>query len=518
MFRDWSIQRKLKLVIMGTTVAALWLACAGFLIYDLSAIRRSIAQDIATVGQILGRGNTAAISFKDAEAAEESLKAFSERKSIIEAAIFFTNGQLFAKYLRPGITSFQMPVLRPAGAYFGNDDIELFIPIHLENEIIGTVYVRSDQEEMYARFRQYTGIVALVIIGSMVLAYLLSTVLQKVISNPILHLAEVMRKVTVEKNYAVRAQKENKDEFGQLVDGFNEMLAEIQNRDAALQKGREELEKRVDERTHALQQEIVERKQAEEHLRQLTGKLERSNRELQDFAYVASHDLQEPLRKVQAFGDRLRRRYAEPLGEEGRDYLERMENAARRMQNLINDLLLFSRVSTKPHPFEKISLEKIAQEVLSDLEVRLQQTNGKVQIDRLPEIEADPVQFRQLLQNLLSNALKFHKPEIPPFVHVSARIFRSAGPGNGNIQEKDWCEIKVQDNGIGFEEKYLDRIFAVFQRLHGRGTYEGTGIGLAICRKIAERHGGSITACSKVDEGSTFIVQLPMRQTKSDQN
>jgi len=339
--------------------------------------------------------------------------------------------------------------------------------------------------------------------------------LQRVVSRPILHLAKTTRVVSADKNYALHAVKQSEDELGELIDGCNEMLAQIQGRDAELERAREHLEQRVQERTRELQQEVLDRRQAEERLRATAVRLERSNRELQDFAYVASHDLQEPLRKVQAFGDRLKAACSKSLGAEGRDYLERMQAAAKRMQILIDDLLAFSRVTTKANPFEPVDLNKIAREVLSDLEVRLQQTGGQVVLGELPALDADPLQMRQLFQNLLGNALKFHQEAKPPVVKVHARVLNQPSPGAApGSTEDEFCRITVEDNGIGFDEKYLDRIFILFQRLHGRSAYEGTGIGLAICRKIADRHGGSITANSSPGEGSTFVVTLPLRQPK----
>ena len=245
--------------------------------------------------------------------------------------------------------------------------------------------------------------------------------------------------------------------------------------------------------------------------------LERTNRELQEFAYVASHDLQDPLRKIQAFGDRVRTKYADVLPREADDYLTRMQKAAARMQTLINDLLSFSRVTTRAQPFGPVDLAAIAREVISDLEGRLEQTHGRIELGPLPAIEADPTQMRQLLQNLLGNALKFHHPGQPPVVHVSGRLLNGAGPPPAGRTPPDAaCEITVTDNGIGFDEKYLDRIFTIFQRLHGRDEYEGTGLGLAICRKIVERHHGHITARSTLGQGATFVVTLPVGQGGAD--
>jgi signal transduction histidine kinase len=268
-------------------------------------------------------------------------------------------------------------------------------------------------------------------------------------------------------------------------------IIERQQAEDALRRARDELETRVEERTT--------------ELRLANTQLQQSNAELQDFAYVASHDLQEPLRKILSFGDRLQARCGEALSEQGRHYLERMQNAAQRMQTLITDLLTFSRVTTKAQPFVSVNLARVAHDVVVDLEVRLEQTGGRVDIGELPTIEADPLQMRQLFQNLIGNALKFHRPEAAPVVSVQSRPLPSAPPA-----DRERYQIIIADNGIGFDEKYLDRIFNVFQRLHSRSNYEGTGIGLAICRKIVERHGGSITATSTLGQGAAFIVTLPV--------
>jgi PAS domain S-box-containing protein len=261
----------------------------------------------------------------------------------------------------------------------------------------------------------------------------------------------------------------------------------------------------------AAARDITELRRAEGRLKTYMEKLEWSNRELQDFAFVASHDLQEPLRKIQAFGDQLKSKHTETLGEEGRDYLERMQNAASRMQTLIQALLNYSRVTTKAEPFIPVDLKNVVQEVLIDLEMSIRGTGGDVEVGDLTSLEADPNQMRQLFQNLIGNALKFHreKPAVKVYgLPLDQAELKERSSGGGRYQ------IFVEDNGIGFDEKYLDRIFVPFQRLHGRGIYEGTGMGLAICRKIVERHGGTITAKSTPGKGSTFIVTLPMKQPK----
>jgi two-component system sensor kinase FixL len=247
--------------------------------------------------------------------------------------------------------------------------------------------------------------------------------------------------------------------------------------------------------------DITARKRAEQALQNHAAELGRSNAELEQFAYVASHDLQEPLRKIQAFGERLNRKYSTVLGPEGCDYLTRMESAAARMQVLINDLLMLSRVVSQARPFADVDLTSIVRQVAGDLESRLD--GGAIEIDTLPPLMADKVQMGQLFQNLIGNGLKFRKPDVPPVVRITGRDLPST-PG-----ELAFVEITVEDNGIGFDEKYAERIFQIFQRLHGKNEYQGTGIGLAVVRKIVDRHGGRVAAYSAPGQGAKFVVILP---------
>ncbi|SOD82528.1 sensor histidine kinase [Spirosoma fluviale] len=239
--------------------------------------------------------------------------------------------------------------------------------------------------------------------------------------------------------------------------------------------------------------------------------LNRSNSNLQQFAYVASHDLQEPLRKVQQFGDLLKNRYADQLGD-GVNYLERMQSAASRMSTLIRDLLSFSRISTQQDTIAPVSLAAVFKNVLNDLDLRIQETNAIIAIDPLPGLQGDQSQLEQLFQNLVSNALKFRRPDVRPVIRVCAeRVPARQLPASvkPTQQTKAYHRIDVADNGIGFEEKYVDRIFQVFQRLHGKNEFVGTGIGLAICEKVVANHGGAISASSQLGQGATFSVYLP---------
>jgi len=259
--------------------------------------------------------------------------------------------------------------------------------------------------------------------------------------------------------------------------------------------------------------DITDRKLIEDALVSQTRKLTRSNTELKEFVYIASHDLQEPLRKMCAFSDRVINKYSSVLDDNGKDYLERIINAGVRMQTLINDLLSYSRVTTKAKAFNTVELNKIADDVVSDLQIRIEQTNGTVDVGLLPTIEAEPTQMRQLFQNMIGNGLKFHRPDTPPQIKVYATI-RGQKTENSWEDELEICDLTFQDNGIGIEEQYHKRIFGVFQRLHGKDEYEGTGVGLAICQKIVEQHNGEIKVESTMGVGTKFILSLPVKQKK----
>jgi len=250
--------------------------------------------------------------------------------------------------------------------------------------------------------------------------------------------------------------------------------------------------------------DISDRIRDEVALHRYSQELKRSNAELQEFAYAASHDLQEPLRKIQAFGERLNNKHREDLGEGGQHYLDRMVDAASRMRRLIDDLLGYSRVNSTATALHPVELSTVLADVVSDLEPRIVSTGASVKISDLPAIEADPTQMHQLFLNLLANALKFHRPGVKPSISVAGSVEVSEGGA--------MVKIAVADNGIGFELRHSDRIFGMFERLHGRETFDGTGVGLATCRKIAVRHGGTLTAWGEPDAGAVFTLILPVRQ------
>ena len=333
-----------------------------------------------------------------------------------------------------------------------------------------------------------------IVIGStliiLIIAFLSSLYGSRILSKPILELRDAALQISKGK-LDINLETNSKDEIGELARAFNQMAINLSK-----------------ERTGRTLAEANEAK-----IKEIADKLKRSNSELQEFAFIASHDLQEPLRKVTGFGSRLKEKYSDTVDERGRDYIDRMMNAASRMQALIDGLLDYSRVTTKAKAFTQVNLSTIAQEVLSDLEVRIDQTGAKIEVDNLPTIDADELQMRQLFQNLLGNALKFHKTGEKPSIKISSETTSS-----GHTQHNEKCKIIIEDQGIGFDNKHSNRIFEVFQRLHGRNEYQGTGIGLSVCKKIVGRHNGNISVKSASGKGSVFTVTLPLKQKEAIDN
>jgi signal transduction histidine kinase len=494
--RRWPLTRKLTAIMVIASSAALLLTCAVLVAYDVVSFRRTLVLDLDTLSQVIGANSTAALVFRDVKAAEEVLSALAADEHLEEAVIFDPEGEPFARYVRDRGTPLRLGRAAPAGHRFDDRALTLHRPIVFEDERIGSVGLRSGLGALTGRMVGFGTIVLTALLVALGVAILLSTRLQRIISDPILDLVATTRRISERKDYSLRATAKSDDELGLLVGAFNEMLDQIDHRDRALSSSVERLE--------ATRRSLVDRSH---ELERVNTELARSNRELEDFAFVASHDLQEPLRKIIAFGERLVTREGGALSEEGHDFVGRMRGAAARMQDLIDDLLAYSRVTTRARPFGPVPLDEVLEEVVTDLEMRIEGTGARVEVGPLPTIGADRVQMRQLFQNLLSNALKFHRPEVPPEIRVVGEVFDAEGNGTGRR-----CRIEIRDNGIGFDEKYLDRLFKPFHRLHGRGSYEGTGIGLAICKKIADRHGWTLTAESSPGAGATFIAVLPLEQ------
>ena len=270
----------------------------------------------------------------------------------------------------------------------------------------------------------------------------------------------------------------------------------------------------------SLELEVRERMISEEKVKQLNQtllenieRLESVNKQLDNFAYMASHDLQEPLRKIRIFCDHLEINHKSVLNDDGKNNIEKIQRSCKRMQELIQDILTFSTLTMDKRQFEKSDLNELVKDVLNEMDGYINEKNANISVENLPSMYVNPVLIRPLFHNLISNSIKYSKTEVSPVIRISSDYeFSEAETENNGHGNNRYCRIIIEDNGIGFEQEYSEQIFGMFKRLHGKNQYHGTGIGLAICKKIAEEHNGYISAISKVNEGATFIVSLPMHE------
>lgn len=498
--RDLPIRQKLVLIVVLSTGGALLLASAGLIISDLIRFRGEMVRDLRSLAEVIALNSTAALSFDDREAANETLSSLEASSPIDAASIYDENGELFGRWVRPGQDRELPRRPGPDVATFTDGHLRLFQPVILENQRLGTVYLESSLRPMYARLGTQAATVFFVFCVSGVFSVLLSARLQRLISRPILHLAETAQAVSERQDYSIRAAKTSADELGRLVDAFNHMLGQIEARDLELLRAKEELEGRVEERTHELQQELGERRRAEGELAHRNEELRQSNQELDDFAYIASHDLKEPLRGIHNFSVFLLEDYADKLDDEGRSKLETLTRLSRRMEALIDSLLHFSRVGRVDLAIDRVDLNEIVAEVLDSVGINLRDSDIDVRIPRpLPTVRCDRARVGEIFYNLIVNAMKYNdKPE--KWIEIGFRERDRAGHPP---------VFYIRDNGIGIPEKHLDSIFRIFKRLHGRDKFGGgTGAGLTIVKKIVERHNGSIWVESKSGEGTTFYFTL----------
>lgn len=500
LLRNIPIRQKLVLIIMLAAGGALLLAGLALVASDLRRFRRDTERDLSALAEILSRNIGAAVIFSDHVAAAETLAALEARRPIVAAAIYGEDGSLFAAYRRPDSARHPLPAQpQPDGTTLSGGSVTAYRPIYFEGERIGTVYLESDLSEMYSRLRVQVGTVVLVFLLAGLVALLFSSGLQRVISRPILHLADTARSVSERGDYSIRARKEGEDELGRLVDAFNEMLGQIQERDSQLLRAKEELEQRVEDRTIALRQELAERQRAEEELAQRNAELQRSNQDLDDFAYIASHDLKEPLRGIHNFSTFLLEDYADKLDEDGRSKLETLIRLTRRMEDLIDSLLHFSRTGRADLEVNDVDLNEVVGEVVENIGINLKENRVEVRIPRpLPTARCDRVRVRELYHNLIVNAMKYNdKPE--KWIEIGYQENGADSPP----------ALYVRDNGIGIQEKHYDSIFRIFKRLHARDKFGGgTGAGLTIVKKIVERHDGKIWVDSAYGQGTTIFFTL----------
>jgi signal transduction histidine kinase len=370
----------------------------------------------------------------------------------------------------------------------------------LDARRIGTIVLESSLDSLYARMRLRALTIGFILLAASVIALVLSHRLQRLIADPVLRLAEVARAVSAHQNYSLRATSQSRDEIGLLVGAFNEMLSQIERRDAELLSAKETLEQRVSERTAQLQTELKERQRAEAELEDRNLELEQTNRELDDFAYIASHDLKEPLRGIHNYSKFLLEDYGGQLDEDGSAKLHTLIRLSRRLETLIDSLLRYSRLGRAELTLRSVDLNEVVAEVVDTLAITLRERQIDLRIPRtLPTVECDREHIGEVFANLMTNAMKYNDKE-KKWIEV----------GTAEPADPDERVVYVRDNGIGIPERHIEAVFRIFKRLHGRDQFGGgTGAGLTIVRKIVDRHHGRVWIESQSDEGTTVFFSLP---------
>ncbi len=473
------------------SAAALLLACVAFLLYDQFTFRQSLIRTLSAQAQIIGSNSISALIFNDPQAASNTLSALRGSPHIASAGILTSDQRPFARYVKSGdIDLLQLPTLEEnqvEGHWFRSTHAVLARKILSDGKPVGYVYIRADLDELNQRLQRYTLISLAVLLLSLVFALIISSRFSKSVAGPIIHLAETAQEVSREKDFGVRvrASGEAGNELFLLINSFNEMLGEIQRRDTALRNAQDQLEQRVADRTR----ELVS-----------------ANRELESFSYSVSHDLRGPLDAMNGFTYLLLKHHADRLDADGNEALQSIRTAAKRMSELIEDLLNLSRVSTTAMHYEKIDLSEFARSIMDELCRRAPDRKVEFIAPAYMEANADPRLLLIVMDNLLRNAWKYTSH------HETARIEFGRETSNSGIT------YFVADNGSGFDQRSADRLFQPFQRLHSAAEFPGNGIGLATVRRIIQRHGGEVWARGQVEKGATFYFTLGTATSASRPN
>ena len=470
-FRDAPIKQKLMVVTVLTAVTVLLLAGIAIFSADMLLFRANLQRDTGYLATMTAENTTAALQSDDTDSASKTLAALKVRPHLISACLYSADGSLFARYLRPGSGSVcQMPDT-PATLPLPGGNFTVTRPVMVRGRRLGTVVLYLDTGQALERMRANGITLILVLLASTIVSVAMSSRLGYLVATPMEELARVSAAVSETRDFSIRAPKRSNDELGTLVDTFNQMLSDIQSRDIELRKALGELQ--------------------ESNLN-----LERSNADLERFAFVASHDLQEPLRMMSIFSQLLAKKYARGLDPEANGFIDNIVTGAHRMQELLTDLLEYTRLgSSLDAPVKLVDLNAVLRHAEENLAESISSENAVVSAGALPSVAGVDVHFIPLFQNLIGNALKYRSAAAP-------RIDIRVSENHQNYR------FEVADNGIGIAPEYHKQIFVVFKRLHGK-EIPGTGIGLAICHRIVERYGGQLWVESAVGKGSTFIFLLP---------
>jgi len=488
--RDWPIKQKLTAMLVLISGLVLLLTSAAFAGYQYWSLRLATREALAVRGRIIAANSTASLAFANDADAREILSALRTDQHIVAAVLYDKGGHVFAAYPAGAAPEVVPTAPGPDGYRFERGLLIGLQPVEESgSQRLGTLYLASDLGAIYDTFR-LSGVIGLAVMAvALLAAYFLSRILQRAISQPILALAETARAVSTREDYSVRAPKLGADELGALTDSFNQMLGRIAQQNDELQRHAADLERRVEERTHELQ----ERNDA---LRRNAAELLAANTELDAFAYSVSHDLRAPLRSIDGFSQILLEDYAGTLDAAGRESLQRVRAASQRMGTLIDDLLKLARVTRVEIRTEDVDLSSMAREIAAELQRATPERLVEFAIAPGLRTRGDARLLRVALDNLLRNSWKYTAKQPEPRIE-----FQSVDANGGQA-------FMVRDNGAGFDMQYADKLFGVFQRLHSPAEFEGTGVGLATVRRIITRHGGRIWAEAVVDRGATFYFIL----------
>jgi len=501
--QNLSIKRKLTLITMLTSSIALILSSVSFLIYDLVSFRNLLRQDLMTQAEIIGYNSAGAMEFKDEPAATATLSALTAKEDIVTAVLYKPDGKIFAHYFRNNavLPGFLPSRLQERGYRFEGGYLEVFQEVTINGEHVGTLFLQSDMRQWSLRAKRYANILIMFVLVSGLFALFVSSKLQGLISKPILHLEDTMRMVSANKNYAVRAVKTYGDEIGRLIDGFNTMLSEIQQRDTALQSTNGELKTRTQE----LEQEVFQRKQTQEELLNAKHAAEEANRAKSTFLANMSHELRTPLNAIIGYSEMLEEETRDSGKIENVQDLKKIQSAGKHLLSLINDVLDLSKIEAGKMGLhlETFDVSQVIEEMVTTLQPAAAKNADSIHVHlgkNVSVMKADITKVRQILFNLLSNACKFTD-------HGAITV----DVDQIKVEARDWIQFRVSDTGIGISAKQKQNLFQEFAQADASiaRKYGGTGLGLAITHRFVQLMKGQINVESEPGQGAIFTVQLP---------